>query len=98
MAPTASPYSHPQPEAIPAGFLQDCRAWVEVDEGAVTHNTRLLRQRIGPHGKPMAIGTAPQPELPVRGASSLVEAGRHGMGFEVSGVNHQDLWLCGVGC
>ena len=20
------------------------------------------------------------------------------MGFEISGVNHQDLWLCGIGC
>ncbi len=37
------------------GFLQDCRAWVEVDEGAITHNTRLLRQRIGPHVKLMAV-------------------------------------------
>ena len=34
----------------------------------------------------------------------LVEAGRCGMGFEIGGVKHQDLWLrgigwlCGVGC
>ncbi len=39
---------------------------------------------------------------PIRwGAPHLVEAGRRGMGFnvsDVSGVKHQDLWLCGIGC
>ena len=34
---------------------QDSRAWVEVDEGAITHNTRLLRQRIGANVKLMAV-------------------------------------------
>ncbi len=39
-----------------------------------------------------------------RGVPPFVEAGRRGMGFDVSGVNHQHLWLrgirrlCGVGC
>ena len=39
-----------------------------------------------------------------RGDPPFVEAGRRGMGFDVSGVNHQHLWLwgigslCGVGC
>ena len=38
------------------------------------------------------------------GGHPLVEAGRRGMGFDVSGVNHQHLWLwgirrlCGIGC
>ena len=27
------------------------------------------------------------------GGTPLVEAGRRGMGFDASGVNHQDLWL-----
>ncbi len=27
----------------------------------------------------------------------LVEAGCRGMGFEISGVNHQHLWLYGIG-
>ena len=40
---------------MPVGFLQDSRAWVEVDEGAITHNTQLLRRRIGPHVKLMAV-------------------------------------------
>ena len=40
---------------MPVGFLQDSRAWIEVDEGAITHNTRLLRQRIGPNVKLMAV-------------------------------------------
>ena len=35
--------------------LQHSRAWIEVDEGAITHNTRLLRRRIGPHVKLMAV-------------------------------------------
>lgn len=30
------------------------------------------------------------------GHTSLVEAGRRGMGFDVSGVNHQHLWLWGI--
>ncbi|MXX08339.1 MAG: alanine racemase [Synechococcus sp. SB0673_bin_10] len=54
-APTAPPCSDSQPESTPVDFLQDSRAWVEVDEGAITHNTRLLRQRIGPHVKLMAV-------------------------------------------
>ncbi len=33
-----------------------------------------------------------------RGVPPFVEAGRRGMGFDVSGVNHQDLWLWGIGC
>ena len=37
------------------GFLQDSRAWVQVDEGAITHNTQLLRRRIGPTVKLMAV-------------------------------------------
>ncbi len=32
------------------------------------------------------------------GAPPLVEAEHRGMGFEVSGVKHQDLWLCDLGC
>ena len=28
----------------------------------------------------------------------LVEAGRPAMSFEVSGINHQDLWPWGIGC
>ena len=38
------------------------------------------------------------------GTPPFVEAGRRGMGFDVSGVHHQDLgfwgirWLCGIGC
>ncbi len=32
-----------------------------------------------------------------RGGTPLVEAGRRGMGFDVSGVNHQHLWLWGIG-
>lgn len=36
-------------------FLPDSRAWVEVDEGAITHNTQLLRQKIGSHVKLMAV-------------------------------------------
>lgn len=48
--------SHTQPEEpTPGGLLQDSRAWVEVDEGAIIHNTRLLRRRIGPHVKLMAV-------------------------------------------
>ena len=31
------------------------------------------------------------------GDTPLVEAGRRGMGFDVSGVNHQDLWLRTIG-
>ncbi len=31
------------------------------------------------------------------GGTPLVEAGRRGMGFDVSGVNHQYIWLCPVG-
>ncbi len=31
------------------------------------------------------------------GGTPLVEAGRRGMDFDVSGVNHQDLWLCSIG-
>ena len=31
------------------------------------------------------------------GDTPLVEAGRRGMGFDVSGVNHQHLWLWGIG-
>ncbi|SAY39004.1 alanine racemase [Candidatus Synechococcus spongiarum] len=38
-----------------ATLLERSRAWVEVDEGAITHNTRVLRQRIGPHVKLMAV-------------------------------------------
>ena len=35
---------------------------------------------------------------PIRGDSDpLVEAGRPGMGFDVRGVNHQHLWLYGIG-
>ncbi len=30
------------------------------------------------------------------GDTPLVEAGRRGMGFDVSGVNHQHLWLCSI--
>ena len=36
-------------------LLERSRAWVEVDEGAITHNARVLRQRIGPHVKLMAV-------------------------------------------
>ena len=54
-APTALLRSDTPPEAIPVGLLPDSRAWVEVDEGAITHNTRLLRQRIGPNVKLMAV-------------------------------------------
>ena len=32
-----------------------------------------------------------------RGHPLFVEAGRRGMGFEVSGVKHQHLWLWGIG-
>ena len=32
------------------------------------------------------------------GISPLVEAGRPAMGFEVSGINHQDIWLWDIGC
>ena len=28
----------------------------------------------------------------------FVEAARRGMGFDVSGVNHQDIWLRHIGC
>ena len=31
------------------------------------------------------------------GYPPFVEAGRRGMGFDVSGVNHQHLWLWGIG-
>ena len=31
------------------------------------------------------------------GGTPLVEAGRRGTGFDVSGVNHQHLWLWGIG-
>jgi len=31
------------------------RAWVEVDQGAIAHNARLLRQAVGPHVKLMAV-------------------------------------------
>ena len=53
--PTTPLRSDIQPEAIPEGLLQDSRAWIEVDTGAIVHNTRLLRQRIGPHVKLMAV-------------------------------------------
>ena len=33
---------------------------------------------------------------PSGGGTPLVEAGRRGMGFEVSGVNHQHFWLWGI--
>ena len=48
-------HSHTQPEVLPAGFLQDSRAWVVVDEEAMTHNTRLLRQKVGSNIKLMAV-------------------------------------------
>ncbi len=38
------------------------------------------------------------PLAPQSGGPPFVEAGRRGMGFDVSGVNHQHPWLCGVGC
>ena len=38
------------------------------------------------------------PLAPQSGGAPFVEAGRRGMGFDVSGVDHQHLWLCGVGC
>ena len=31
------------------------------------------------------------------GHAPLVEAGHRGVGFEGSGISHQDIWLCGVG-
>ncbi len=49
-------------------------------------------------------GRAPLGSNQSGGVTPLVEAGRRGMGFDVSGVNHQHLWLwgigslCGVGC
>ena len=44
--------SSPERQTMP---LACSRAWIDVDEGAITHNTRLLRQRIGPHVKLMAV-------------------------------------------
>ena len=46
------PVSSPERQTM---LLERSRAWVEVDEGAITHNTRVLRQRIGPHVKLMAV-------------------------------------------
>jgi len=46
------PASSPDQQIMVPGHS---RAWVEVDEGAITHNTRLLRQRIGPNVKLMAV-------------------------------------------
>ena len=46
------PVSSPERQTM---VLERSRAWVEVDEGAITHNTRVLRQRIGPHVKLMAV-------------------------------------------
>ena len=43
-------------------------------------------------------GHAPLGATNQAGGHPLVGAGRRGMGFDVSGVNHQDLWLCGIGC
>lgn len=46
------PVSSPERQTM---LLERSRAWVEVDEGAITHNTRVLRQRIGPRVKLMAV-------------------------------------------
>ena len=67
--------------------------------------TALPLTQVEPQGTPFAVadpielaGHAPLGATDQVGGTPLVEAGRRGMGFEISGVNHQDLWLWGIGC
>ncbi len=66
--------------------------------------TALPLMQVEPQGTTFAVadpmelaGHAPLVP-PARRGHPPVEAGRRGMGFEISGVNDQDLWLCGIGC
>ncbi len=66
--------------------------------------TALPLTQVEPQGTTFAVadpmelaGQAPLGPTNQAGAPPLVEAGHRGMDFDVSGVNHQHLWLCGVG-
>ena len=44
--------SSPDRQTVP---LERSRAWMEVDDGAITHNARVLRRHVGPQVKLMAV-------------------------------------------